>query len=295
MEGKFHKEDPVDPAQSSMVENNIELKRKRSLRDFILRKQQRYIDQNKEEYFEISGYPELQRFASLLLKGTVNTSDIIKKDGRYFSHIQKAKNVSESTEDAELEFAVDHNLMRFLLEDGDHNTVSNSDGYKVTSLNGWDQHLNVNFGKNNDKVNYFDFEGLSNLEKFKESKYVFPVDTLGPDDKQVGKSAFAIRMQEKIDQLLATIFSEENEAKIKSFEKIIEKSGASVGSRDNPYTNRFFRYKFEGDTKEERTKELFNDLRARLLYLKSKLDNSAKNQDDINQISSELEDLYKPQ
>lgn len=294
-EGFFQKKVPIDPSQSSMVEENIGLKRKRSLRDFLLKKQPRYIDQNKEEYFEITQYPELQKFASLLLKGTVNTSDILTKNGRYFSHIQKEKNVS-NIEDAGLEFAVDHNLLRFLFEDGDHNTITvfpPVEDFKVVPMNGWQQHRNVQFGKNNDKVNFFDFGGVSNLEKFKESKYTFPVEALNPDHKQAEKEAFVSRMNGKIDQLLSTVFSEESGINI--FKKILEKSGAKLGGHDSRSANRFFRYKFESETEEERTQELFNDLRSRLLYMKSKLDSSTKKQEDINQINSDLEDLYKPQ
>lgn len=122
-----------------------------------------------EKFLKIDDYknPESQKLATLILKGIVNVSDVVKVGNSYYSHFQKLDCVESSKEGDILgELEADILLLELIVGDEDHkilfgesskNSVfgdSPSSAYTILK----DRH-NLRVDTNSGKLNFYDLKG----------------------------------------------------------------------------------------------------------------------------------------
>lgn len=104
-----------------------------------------------EDFIEITECPQKQYFLSMLIRGPINASQVIKKDGAYFSHKQKMSTL-ESKDQTIAKANADIFILDCVFQDGDHTFYMNHDTH--SDLN---YHSNMITDTLNSKYTFFDF------------------------------------------------------------------------------------------------------------------------------------------
>ena len=292
---KNNKEVEIDPSKSSFFENNLFLEKSSivenpSIFNGAFSEREVYIDKmTGEEFFSINDNkrPEFQRFVSYILKGVVNTADIIKYNGHYFSHRQKLKNVENKGDFFLEEIKADIFILKNIFGDYDHNYYNTEDlefqGFirqkNITEdiiSNVDTEHRNIVVNENNKNNYFFDLEragyiGLGKGEGFhslqiksdkNKSEYrKFLIDDIySPKNNSQKFNIKTIEiLKTKVNFLIEDIFSEENYL---LFKKIVEKSETHFDETTFDF------YSFNSNNLEEKTEEIFYDLCIRCKIVK---------------------------
>jgi hypothetical protein len=249
----------LDPSKSSFVEQNLSLQKGPA---------NTYIDtKTGEEFFLIdrNKHPEFQRFVSYLVKGIINTADIVEHNGQYFSHKQKLENVEKGTESYLENIKANVFILKNIFGDYDHNTetgqnIAQDDTNKNAYLYDFDQAGYVGLGAGEG------FHSLQIQTQEAAAKYRTYIlnEIYSPQNpwQQCNVDTLTL-LKDKIHTLIGTIFSEE---KYDSFKKIVEKAGTHFDEKT------FNFYTFTATTSEEKEKEIFADLSARCATMKTAIE-----------------------
>ncbi len=110
---EFVNESKINPEHASLLEASLNL---------VPDKNGLYKEAETGELFiEIASHPEKQRFVSSLLKGIINSAEIVHVNGKYFSHVQQFDNLDpKSTEDFKAEIDADTFILSKVFGDTDH-------------------------------------------------------------------------------------------------------------------------------------------------------------------------------
>lgn len=247
----------VNPAVSSFLEDQIKLEQYgyTGLDKLVC------IDKNTNEiYYEIdkNAYPEVQKLASLLLKGVVNSVDIVKVGERYYSHNQKSENIEKIIGNIDHEIKANEFILNFIFSDYDHDDFwGNKHSFPDPQVSGsWLKHHNLMIDKNRQKLYYFDFEKLADLNNINTELYKSQIKYSLSDDLLLDSKKDILNLiKNKLTLLSEFVF---NNDKLEIFQSIIKKSGAIL-SNDN-----FREFLFYASTEKEREQELFNEFKNRV-------------------------------
>ena len=284
---KNNRETVIDPSKSSFLEENLELEESGivetpSMYNGALSKTMVYVDKKTgEEFFPLSDNkrPEFQRLISYVLKGVINTADIVKYNGNYFSHKQNLKNVEKGDEYFKEEIKVDLFILKNIFGDYDHSYYKSEDynfqtfvkqrNTTVNEVLDMDvEHRNVVINESNRNSYFFDLErsgyiGLGKGEGFHSLQIKTDEDMLqykkflinnifSPENKSQKFNMKTLQVLEgKVNSLINNIFSQEN---YNVFKKIIDRSGTQL----NETTFGF--YSFHSQNMDDRIKEIFEDI-----------------------------------
>ena len=223
-----------------------------------------YKDKNTGEiFYKISKRPEEQRFISMILKGIMNTADIVQYKGEYYSHQQNMDQLTSEESFSKDEIEADRFILGYIFSDSDHKekhtTIPNKPGE-------WDtyDYENIAIDKNSNKKYYYDFEAA----RLDADRVQSPIEIqyfknyLANEDKLKEYSPLVEILNKKSKTELDTIFNENNFA---LFEAIVTKSNIVTEDGDKNST-----YSFLNGTMYDRKlmiKELFNDLKNRFQCL----------------------------
>ena len=128
-----------DPTKSSPVPQSLELAPKEVQKESVLKgegNKQRNVERSinvysdahsGEEYINKGNFREVEHFVSLLSKGILNVSDVVEKEGEYFSRKMPLENVEAGTE---ADFEAEMFLLNFLFADWDHQ-YANDEGMNM--------------------------------------------------------------------------------------------------------------------------------------------------------------------
>lgn len=282
----------IDPSKSSLLEGGLDLEKgpfvdTPSIYNGPLSKAEVYRDKRTgEEFFPINDNkrPEFQRFISYILKGIINTADIVKYDGKYFSHRQKLEHVEKGDDSFMEEVKADIFILKNIFGDYDHGYYEHYDlGFhnfleqkNMTENEAFNmdlEHRNLVINKADKNSYFFDLDssgyiGLGKGEGFHslqvqtdgdKSEYKkFLISSIYAPEQSFKVKTVKI-LKDKVDSLIKTIFSKE---KYDVFEKVVDKSGTRF------HETTFSFYRFHSDTAEDMKKEIFADLCVRCEIMK---------------------------
>jgi hypothetical protein len=212
----FSKKEYPDPSKSSIREENIKLKKNKVLNIFP-KKEEVFIDVNtKERFFEIKNNRNghIQKMTSLLLKGIINSTDIVEHNDKYYSHAQKIKHLNATKEyEYNPEIIADMIILDKVFGDYDKKIHQSKPLGHPLIKDGWEGHQNIMVNDSEEKKYYFDFEyALQNIIPFKNKteedffkKSIFEIaDNLIEDSKC---TTFLI-IKEKTERFLQERFTD---------------------------------------------------------------------------------------
>lgn len=174
----------ADPSKFSLREEALSIEPKGTERTFPIpvgiagKETMIYIDDKTGEKFHKidSRLAPSQKLLSLILKGVINVSDIVKVGDDYYSHEQNFDYIEPSKEDIIAEVAADLFIIRRVFDDPDHKYYLKNDFSRAKIEKKYPnsvlEHHNLRVDEANKKLNFFDFEVYGNdwLHKIKIEK-----------------------------------------------------------------------------------------------------------------------------
>lgn len=159
----------ADPSKFSLRDEGLNIKLKGKERTFPVvvgaagKEGDIYIDEEIDQKFhKIYSLVPSQKLLSLILKGVINVSDIVKFEDGYYSHEQNFDHIEPSTEDIIAEVIADLFITRRVFEDFDHEYYPKDflDRTRIEKArpNSVLEHHNLRVDEVNNKSNIFDFE-----------------------------------------------------------------------------------------------------------------------------------------
>jgi hypothetical protein len=250
----------ADPSKFSLREEALDLKFTGVERKFPLsysgqvKKTEGYIDQETgEKFYKIDSFNvSAHRLLSLILKGVVNVSDVVKVGDQYSSHEQNFNNLESKEENVVAEAEADIFIIKNIFGDPDHEyyPVNHFSRQKIQER-GVDsklEHHNLRINETEGKLSFFDLrstylvEDTSLTEDFLELEEKF--------QKEITKSKFATEKNAVLDvvkkkvSILVSLFLDNEFTR---FETIVKKSEVKL--------------------KEDKQRILFNKIKSRLQAL----------------------------
>lgn len=281
----------INPARSSFLEEHLELEEQGevdapSIYNGADRTRSVFREKNTgEEFFMIHKHPELQRLVSYVVKGTINTSDVVKQGENYFSHKQKLENVPSGEDSYLEEIKADTFILKYIFGDYDHVYYQPGDSLRTSFLKKKDisentlratdtEHRNTVVNQERKNAYYFDFEqagdpGIEpgegmyslqlgnrlNTEEFKQLLHEKLYERDNPRLPQLLSQTKTLEiLKDKISALMRDVFSPEQ---FPQFQAMVERSGTTFDERG------FIFYEFKTADHSERTREIFDDLAER--------------------------------
>ena len=211
----LQKEIPSDPSKSSIREEMLDLKFDKI---DVASGKSIYLDETTGETFykiEDESGPN-QKLFSLILRGAINVSDIVKVGNNYYSHKQKIDEIEASRENILNEIEADRLIFREIFGDIDH----------IYFL-GRHNHRNL-ITDNIGKVSYFDFkrgfsinEIIQDCRDFSELEKMFRKHIKEHFDSTLDKSITLTILKNKIT-ILGNLLNN-----FEIFSKMVQRSGIS--------------------------------------------------------------------
>jgi hypothetical protein len=250
-----------DPSKTSIVEGTVDLKFDHKIEHRGHTIEVYTNTQNGDFFYEIKtdNYPRVQRLCSLILKGIINTADIIEQHGKYYSHGQKSEDIKEGSLNFNNEIKADIALLSLLFNQTDRSLEKPTD--KIDSGN-WSERHNLFFDLSNNKMYYFDFGQFSTLQKHHiQDNKKFKKIVVDPEiDFSLGQDTEILKMlKNKIMRLETGTLSD-----FDFFINIFKKSGASFHDFSN--------FNFSTTEPDSKIKELFQELKFRVEEIKQAID-----------------------
>lgn len=251
MKENFQLESNINPEYSSTREEMLELISDNGV----------YIDKESHEIFhKINKFPETQRFVSLLLKGVINVSDIVKYKDEYFSHEQNIQKLDSSESFSEDEINADNFILTTIINDNDHYKSKNT--FALNHHNDQDEwnkieYVNMAIDKNSNKRYYYDFEAAEFEYPAVETPAQLKeyIDLVSEYLKNFSAETLVI-VHRKVGLLIENLF---NENGFESFKAIVDRSNILKAWDSNKA-----KYDLSGKKDALVARELFEDLRSRL-------------------------------
>lgn len=190
----------ADPSKFSLREEVLNIKPRGVERTFPIlvgvagKETMIYIDEETGEKFHKID-PRLapsQRLLTLILKGVINISDVVKVGDDYYSHEQNFNYIEPNKEDILAEMIADLFIIRRVFDDLDHKYYLKND-YSRASVekkhpNYVLEHHNLRVDEANKKLNFFDFEASDN-------DWLYKIKVENPKDiKKIFKKEFAKKL-----------------------------------------------------------------------------------------------------
>ena len=282
MKENFESSKP-DPSKTLFLEQNLVLEEQGAKDMPSIHKGangQRVVYKDKktgEEFFLVNSNPELQRLIIYVVKGIINVADIVKYNGKYFSHQQKLEDVAESNPFYLEEVSADKFILKYVFGDYDHVYYESDDSRLQDFLKQRKISLDVMQANNtehrnivvNDKINkhyFFDFdqsgssglgfgEGIHSLQ-IQEEKIIN--DFKNMIISVFEKGDFDLKtieiLNDKISTLIKNVFSPNQ---FERFKKMIDRSQTELKEKAFDF------YRFKSKDKEGKIRELFDDLSRR--------------------------------
>ena len=248
-----------NPETDSINEMALELVSEKNANNQII-----YKDKNTGEIFHrIGKNPEEQRFISMILKGVMNTADIIKYNGEYYSHQQNIDHLTSNESLLEDEINADKFILSQVFGDGDKKEKVTNMPSEAKESGEWNmgRYDNIAIDQDSNKKYYYDFEaanlGLRHIQNQEDIQLFKKKLTGWPILQKYSPRVEILNKKSKAE--LDTIFNENN---FPLFKAIVEKSNLITrGGRNSTYE---FSQSYHT---EPMVKELFNDLRNRFQCL----------------------------
>jgi hypothetical protein len=220
----------ADPSKFSLREEALDLElegRDKGYRNI-------YFDRKTgERFYKIFSYEaQVQKLLTLILKGVINISDIVKVGNNYYSHVQNFDNIKPGTENVLSEIEADLFIIKMVFEDNDHGYYYNSvqKGAVV-------EHQNLRVSKKDNKFNIFDF-GATKLDNLKFSRENFSdLEKMFKEEikRQIGiehPEYLGFTLPDKVLEILrkkvATLIGLCGDNEFGNFKEIIKKSGIEL-------------------------------------------------------------------
>ena len=228
----------ADPSKFSLREEALNLKftgteRRFNTIDPGYRLTEVYVDtETGEKFHRIDRDGSFQKFLSLLVKGVINVSDIVKIVNDYYTHEQNFDSIESGKENITIEMEADLFIIRCIFDDYDHNFLLGPHPLKLKKKV---EHKNLIINESNSKLNFFDFHNafydykrgiiLNRLSLEKTFKKIFSDNNfeLNPNKNKI------IEILRRKLRFLSTLLGE-NE--LERFKKIIAKSGLNLEDKD---------------------------------------------------------------
>ena len=226
--------------------------------------------QEGEIFHEIDERPKVQYFTSMLLRGDMNASQVIKEGDRYFSHQQNLRNI-ENKNDVITAIEADRVILKYAFSDNDHGFGGESwqdNDTKDIEL------VNVITDEEFKKYTLFDFgdafepkKSSPNVLLGEESRKKFMDEVAGYmqfhglGDKNGKDTKLATALLSKVDALCSGNLSDGE-----LFKAALKKSELDLTSSD---MQEYFEFLGEGSAEAEyRVVVMFNDIITRLSLLR---------------------------
>lgn len=216
----------ADPSKFSLREEALSIEPKGAERRFSILvgavgiERTIYVDDETGEKFHKidSSLAPSQKLLSLILKGVINVSDVVRVGDDYYSHEQNFDHIEPGKEDIIAEMTADLFIIRRVFDDPDHKyflkNYSSRARIEKEYPNSVLEHHNLRVDEANRKLNFFDFETYGNdwlhkikVEKPKCIKKIFKKEfakKLFSSDLQ--RSATLDILRKKVD-ILVSLFS----------------------------------------------------------------------------------------
>lgn len=199
----------ADPSKFSLREEALSIEPKGLEKKFSIlvgeagKETMIYIDDKTGEKFHKID-PSLapsQKLLSLILKGVINVSDVVRVGDDYYSHEQNFDYIEPGKEDIIAEVTADLFIIRRVFKDPDHKYYLKNDFSRARIEKKYPnsvlEHHNLRVDEANKKLNFFDFETYGNdwlhkikIEKPKYIKKIFK--------KEFAKKLFSSDLQRSI-------------------------------------------------------------------------------------------------
>ncbi|MBU0998840.1 hypothetical protein KKG24_00815 [Patescibacteria group bacterium] len=257
-----------DPSKSSLREEVLDLEFKGIETKFSLsdlrdgKEVEVYVDKKTgEEFYKIySENGPSQRLLSMLLKGVINVSDVVRVRDEYYSHHQNL-NLVEASKDVKNEAKADLFIIFRVFGDSDHIYYENSfdqKTLKAKNLKAPIEHHNLILDEENKKLTIFDFHKpwIENIKISTEKTNAFYsyledffedliLDRFG----EIKERNLVLPIIKRKVKMFLGLFSDEG---FKMFEKMIKRSGVALDKKNQ--------------------KDLFDNLKLRLEALAKALE-----------------------
>lgn len=201
-----------------------------------------YVDEKTGEKFHKifpSSSAPLQKLVSLMLKGVINVSDIVKIGKNYYSHEQNFDHLDSSNKDIKAEIKADFFIINRIFEDYDHGYYLHNNSQRIRtekkiSPNSLLEHHNLLVDEKKGRLNFFDFGAnklknyYSNEVDFLALEKEFEEDLANRIDKDPKRNEIIDILKKKVNILISLYSDNEFER----FKKIIQKSGVQLGEEE---------------------------------------------------------------
>ncbi|HEV7702553.1 MAG TPA: hypothetical protein VGO63_03890 [Candidatus Paceibacterota bacterium] len=218
-----------DPTKFSLREETLDLKPKHNDR-FT------YFDKKTgEKFYKIlreSG--PYQKLVSLMLKGIVNVSDVIKIGDDYYSHKQNFGRIDSRKENIVPEIEADLVILQWVFLDGDHGYSTDEEDYEYLEKNSSvAEHQNLLVDQKNKRFSFFDF-GSNSLDvdykipaakEFLQRKEIFFLKSL----MELAQHPNVISILKNKVKILMDAYPDND---FETFQKIIQRSGVQLSKQE---------------------------------------------------------------
>jgi len=248
MTEKFTQKITANPSQFSLREEALSLKLKGKEKKFPISRDGSgkdvsiYIDEETGEKFNkiITWSAPWQKLISILLKGVVNVSDIVKVEYYYYSHEQNFNYLDSFQENTESEIKADCFIISRIFGDYDHvyyphGNSERKEAEKKIFPSSILEHHNLLADEKRGKFSFFDFGATSLGKDYKNPKKNHPtlINEIKEEityyfDKDPKRNEILDILKRKVE-ILARLYSDDE---FKRFEKIIQRSGVRLKEKE---------------------------------------------------------------
>jgi hypothetical protein len=227
------------------------------------------VEGQKFHKLEKEDRPKVQYFISMLLRGNMNASQVVKEGDKYFSHYQVLEDTSKK-ENIILSIEADRFILKYVFHDSDHGMAIEPE---FNRENNTTEEINVITDKNLEKYTVFDFgeafepfdldseEDINILQGAGPVKFNYKMQSLiefyGKANKSEDDVKLAKLLLEKTNSFLTGNFKDNT-----FFNNVLAKSELDLCSSD---IQKYFDFlKINDNDKNYRANIMFEDIKLRL-------------------------------